>query len=149
MIASDWVRKRPRIRLVTLMGAIALIAVGLALPVWYRTWYARRFQDAWKRPISMHIAQSDSLETILMRIKLETADFRLESGLPIYVDPIGLQEAEATMHSLAGRDHDATGVPAGVLLNRVLKPMGLACKLHPYGLVEVTSIESLDVPLEP
>jgi hypothetical protein len=140
--------KRPRIRLVTLMVLIALIAVGLSFPVWYRASYERRHQDAWKRPLTMNIHRHETLEGVCLRIKRETAEFRLERGLMIYADPVGLQEAGITFESPVGQDHDATDVPAGVLLSRVLKPIGLACKLQD-GLVTVTSKESLDVPLAP
>jgi hypothetical protein len=142
MTSSIW--KRPRINLLTLMIVIALIALGL----WYWNWTQRGVQDAWYGRITMHVARDESLEDVLKRLKVMSISSRVPNGLPIYVDPIGLQEADATMMTTPGSDLDAKGESLKVFLNRVLKPMGLVSQLRD-GLVTVTSKESLDELIAP
>jgi hypothetical protein len=126
------------------MVLIALIAVGLH----YWKWTQQGLEDAWYGAVRMHVGKGESLEGVLKRLKVLSVSSRLPNGLPIYVDPIGLQEAEKTLAMAPGSDFDARGEPLNAFLNRVLEPMGLACKLQ-NGLVTVTSKESLDVPLAP
>jgi hypothetical protein len=88
------------------------------------------------------VALEDALETV----KTATKGEALPNGLPIYVDPVGLQEAERTMIS------EVTLVTAGKplkdALRAALEPLGLTY-VAKDGLVTITSLESEDVPIVP
>ena len=49
--------------------------------------------------MSMPFANETPLEDILRYIKTATESPQLQNGIPIYVDPAGLTEAEKTMTS--------------------------------------------------
>ena len=68
----------------------------------------------------------------------------LKSGIPIYVDPIGLQEAEKSMTSPVKRPSPVNRLTLGEQLRNVLGPLGLGYVVKD-GFLMVTSKESLDV----
>jgi hypothetical protein len=145
------IAKRPRFRLITQMIVIALIACGLKMgPEWWtaaqRYWREKPMRDAWNGPISIRVTRQDSLETVLKGIKKATVRSRLATGLPVYVDPVGLQEAGVNLTSKVTADIDGKDLTAGEFLNHVLRPMGMAAKLED-GVVKLDSKVSLDVPL--
>jgi hypothetical protein len=84
------------------------------------------------------------LEDVLKFIK-KTTTRPGDNGLPIYVDPVGLQEAEATMTSPVSID--VKGTPLKDALRKVLKPLHLTYQVKD-GLLTITSESSEDVPLE-
>jgi hypothetical protein len=84
------------------------------------------------------------LEDVLKFIKQATARPG-DSGLRIYVDPVGLQEAETTMQSPVSVD--VKGEPLKVALRKVLKPLHLTYTVKD-GLLTVTSEWSEDAPLD-
>ena len=68
------------------------------------------------------------------------------SGIPIYVDPIGLQEAERSMNSTVERPPSADSLALGEHLRRVLEPLGLGYEVK-AGFLMISSKESFDVPI--
>src|SRR5262249_32771126 len=60
-----------------------------------------------------------------------------EAGLQIYVDPIGLQEADKTMDSPVTLNVE--GIPLGKALTLMLKQLGLRYRADPEGLVVIDS----------
>jgi hypothetical protein len=64
-------------------------------------------------------------------------------GIPIYVDPIGLAEAEKTMGSVAQIDLD--GVPLKTSLHLYLAQLDLAYSIR-NGVLVITSVESARTP---
>jgi hypothetical protein len=76
-----------------------------------------------EQPISMNFADETPLEDVLKYIKSVTHTAN-DSGIPIYVDPIGLQEAEKTTTSPITLD--LRGVPLKTTLRLMLKQLGLA-----------------------
>jgi hypothetical protein len=74
-------------------------------------------------PISMSFNEETPLEDVLKYIKQATTTSTY-SGIPIYVDPIGLSEADKTMTSTV-RNLDLEGVPLGVTLGLLLKQLDL------------------------
>ena len=84
-------------------------------------------------------------EDVLKYIKSNTQDeeYDLPSGIPIYVDPIGLQEAEKTLQSTITLDLE--GVPLSRTLHLALKQLGLVYFVDD-GLVIITSADSEDKP---
>ena len=74
-------------------------------------------------PISMSFNEETPLEDVLKYIKQATTTATYQ-GIPIYVDPIGLQEADKTMTSTV-RNMDLEGVPLRVTLGLLLKQLDL------------------------
>jgi len=76
-----------------------------------------------EEPISMSFANETPLDDILKYIKQATTT-KTYSGLPIYVDPKGLKEAEKSLTSTATIDLD--GPPLKTTLRLLLKQLDLA-----------------------
>jgi RNA polymerase sigma factor (sigma-70 family) len=76
-------------------------------------------------PITMSFPQETPLEDVLKYIKQTTQNEKLHlaSGIPIYVDPVGLQQAEKTMATPVSLDLD--GVPLRRTLTLILNQVNL------------------------
>jgi len=90
----------------------------------------------------MSFLDETPLEDVLKHVKEATASPELADGIPIYVDPIGLQEAEKSMTSTV-RNMDLKGVPLRRTLQLLLKQIGL-CYFVDDGILCITSEESGD-----
>jgi hypothetical protein len=88
------------------------------------------------QPIPIQFPDETPLEDVLKYIKAATqgAD---NNGIPIYVDPAGLQEAEKTMQSPVTLDLD--GLPLATTLSLLLKQIGLTYYVQKDGLLVITS----------
>jgi hypothetical protein len=86
------------------------------------------------------------LEDVLKAVRSATKTPNLPNGIPIYVDPVGLQEAEKTMLSPVTIVNGV--VPLEEALRTALQPLGLVYTVKD-GLLTVTSAEAEDVPLKP
>lgn len=105
---------------------------------------AARVWEALDQPLAMPFANETPLEEVLGYIKQSTAsDERV--GIPIYVDPIGLVEAERTMASPVVMELE--GVPLRTTLALALRQLGLAYEVHPEGLLVIVCANSEDAPL--
>ncbi|MHC5541664.1 hypothetical protein ACYOEI_25870, partial [Singulisphaera rosea] len=67
-------------------------------------------------------------------------------GIPIYVSPLGLQEANQTMSSIA--TFDGKNTPLGVALRRALRPLGLSYHVKDGLLVIDSRLAALEVRME-
>ncbi len=101
-------------------------------------------QKILNKPISMPFATETPLEEVLKYIKTATADATMPQGLPIYVDPVGMQEAEKTMASTITFQMD--GVKLKTTLRLMLKQLSLGYYVKD-GLMTITCISSEDFPL--
>jgi hypothetical protein len=90
-------------------------------------------------PVELHFNKAPLID-VLKFIKGATQGPN-DSGIPIYVDPVGLLEAEQTTSSPASID--AEGVPLKTSLKRLLKPLGLTYRVA-SGLLTVTSESTED-----
>jgi hypothetical protein len=97
-----------------------------------------------EEPISMSFANETPLEDVLKYIKSATQGPN-DTGIPIYVDPVGLNEAEKTMTSPVTLDLE--GVPLKTTLRLLLKQLGLTYTVKD-GLLTITSESSEDQPTE-
>ena len=95
-------------------------------------------------PISMSFANETPLEDVLKYIKSATQGPN-DTGIPIYVDPVGLNEAEKTLTSPVTLDLE--GVPLKTTLRLLLKQLGLTYTVK-SGLLTITSESSEDQPTE-
>jgi RNA polymerase sigma factor (sigma-70 family) len=91
-------------------------------------------------PIDMSFANETPLEDVLQYIKQATTAPNY-AGIQIYVDPLGLQEAEKTLTSTV--QIDLHGIPLRRTLQLALKPLGLGYFVED-GILIITSQESGD-----
>jgi hypothetical protein len=92
-------------------------------------------------PISMSFSAETPLEDVLKYVKQATSSSTY-AGIPIYVDPVGLQEAEKSMTSTV-RNMDVDGVPLKTTLKLLLSQLELTYHVR-NGLLTITSAESAD-----
>jgi hypothetical protein len=103
-----------------------------------------RITAALNWPVPMHFVEETPLEDILKWIEQATAGAD-GKGIPVYVDPIGLSEADKTMTSTI-RNIGLDDVPLRVSLGLCLKQLDLGYSVKD-GLLLITSQESLDTTL--
>jgi hypothetical protein len=106
---------------------------------------SRRILIKLEELIPMHFAVETPLDDVLKYIKQATTTPTF-SGIPIYVDPIGLQEAERSLNSTVQMDLD--GVPLRRTLQLMLTQLGLAYFVED-GMLVVTSEDRAREPLPP
>jgi hypothetical protein len=92
----------------------------------------------------MSFANETPLDDVLKYIKQATQTPTF-NGIPIYVDPIGLQEAERSMNSTV--QIDLEGVPLKTTLRLLLKQLGLVYTVKD-GFLMITSEDSEDQQTE-
>ena len=167
---SDAVPEKPRepsslrrIRLSTLLLWIVVAALVIGLYVQrrreaqlladlsvYRNPRQEGIYDALDEPIPLTYADGAHLDDVLKEIKKQTTKNpklpKLPTGIPIYVDPLGLQEAEKSLNSEVKRPPSADKLTLGEHLKRVLEPLGLAY-MTKEGFLMITSKESHDEPI--
>jgi hypothetical protein len=104
-----------------------------------------RIHEILKQHVPMHFKEEMPLEDFLDAIRkaIPGPDGK---GIPIYVDPIGLQEADKTLWSPLRLDLDLDGIPLRTSLQLCLKQIDLAYSVKD-GLVFITSEESHDESL--
>jgi hypothetical protein len=95
--------------------------------------------------ISMSFASATPLEDVLKYIRQATVSPSSATGVPIYVDPKGLKEAEATLQSPIRLDLE--GVPLKTTLRLMLKQIGLAYCVRD-GVLIISSIQGINEELE-
>jgi hypothetical protein len=101
--------------------------------------------DVLDQPLALTYADGAHLEAVLKEIKLRSTGWpKLKSGIPIYVDPIGLQEAEKSMTSPVRRPLPVDRLTLGEHIRSVLGPLGLGYVVKD-GFLMVTSSESLEM----
>ncbi len=91
------------------------------------------------RPVALHF-KNKPLDDVLKFVKKAT-EGPDGKGIPIYVDPVGLQEAERTIASPVSIE--AKDEPLASSLKRMLKPLGLTYTVKD-GLLTVTSSSAED-----
>ncbi len=98
----------------------------------------RQVLEKLEEPIAMSFAHETPLDDVLKYIKQATATPTFH-GIPIYVDPIGLQEAERSLNSTV--QIDLEGVPLRRTLQLVLTQIGLMYFVED-GILVITSADS-------
>jgi RNA polymerase sigma factor (sigma-70 family) len=98
-----------------------------------------------EEPISMSFANETPLDDVLKYIKQATTT-RDYGGIPIYVDPLGLQEAERSLTSTILIDLE--GIPLRRTLQLLLSQLGLVYFVED-GMIVITSEESEQGGLPP
>jgi hypothetical protein len=148
----------PRVRLSNVLLLMSVLAIVFALYAQNRRLGRLRSElslytdpkteaifDALNRPLALTYADKAPLEELLKEIKRRSiARPSLNTGIPIYVDPFGLQEAEKSMTSPVRKPASADKLTLGEHLRTALDSLGLAYFVED-GFLMVTSKESLDV----
>jgi serine/threonine protein kinase len=91
--------------------------------------------------IALKFPEETPLDDVLKQIKTATRKGPDDPGLPIYVDPIGLQEAERTLNSTVIIDVEDTSLDNALTL--ILKQLGLAHRVKD-GVLLITSTDSIE-----
>ena len=102
---------------------------------------SQKIREKLNEPVSMSFSEETPLEDVLKYIKKATTSSNY-SGIPIYVDPIGLQEVEKSMTSTV-RNINLDGVALKVTLKLLLNQLGLTYTVK-NGLLTITSSESAE-----
>jgi len=99
--------------------------------------------------LALTYADETPLEQMLKNIKLRsTGRPKLPAGIPIYVDPVGLQESGKSMISTVRRPPHDENLTLREHLNRVLAPLGLGFAVED-GFLMITSQSAVNERLHP
>lgn len=147
----------PKVRLST--GVLLVIIIGLGVHSYRVSVHEARLHSALASlrnlahaelvdelygSCEMTVTTGRSLEQFVAEIHAATRSPRFPKGIPVYVDPIGLQESGTRLatvtRALTRNDGKET---LGDYLTRALKPPGLGWKAE-NGLLFITSAASID-----
>jgi hypothetical protein len=95
------------------------------------------------QPIPMHFPNETPLDEVLKHIRQSTRDAN-SPGIPIYVDPVGLQIAERSLSSTVSIDIDP--IPVKDALRLCLKQLGLGFTLR-QGFIMISDDDSATIPI--
>lgn len=97
------------------------------------------------KSIDMPFPNETPLEDVIKYIRSSTKSQAYPEGIPIYLDPVGLQEAEKTSSSPVAINLQQ--VPLRTSLKLLLEQLGLTYRVQD-GLLKITSRNSEDMPVE-
>ncbi len=117
---------------------------GKAVDVFDRDPKTKQIIEKLEQPVAMTFPTDTPLEDVLKYVKQATQGAN-DSGIPIYIDPLGLQEADKTVTSPV--QIDLEGVPLKTTLRLLLKQLGLTYTVKD-GFLMITSQESEDQQTE-
>jgi hypothetical protein len=115
---------------------------GYMGPIDARDDRSQRIVTELAKPLSMSFQEDTPLQDILKYLKHATKGAAFPDGLPLYVDPMGLSEADKSMTSTV-RNVDVEGVPLRTTLRLLLDQLDMTYVIHD-GLLRITSKESAD-----
>jgi hypothetical protein len=96
------------------------------------------------QPISLHFPKATPLEEVLAHIRHATADVNFP-GIPIYVDPVGLRNAEQSMTSTV-QNIDFDAIPVTDALRMCLMQLDLGFSVR-QGFVMISDGDSATIPV--
>jgi RNA polymerase sigma factor (sigma-70 family) len=106
---------------------------------------SRRILGKLDEPIHMRFLEETPLDEVLKHIREATKSAEFPKGIPIYVDPFGLDKADKTLQSTV-RDIDLDGVPLRRTLQLALAQLEMVY-LVDDGMLYITSATSADEAL--
>jgi hypothetical protein len=113
--------------------------LAAALPTWEKNPKNEVILKRLEAPIPMPFANETPLDDVLKHIKTAFAKHE-HAPIPIYVDPIGLQQAERSLNSTV--QIDLEGVPLKTSLRLVLKQLGMAYCVRD-GVLIISSVQGV------
>jgi tetratricopeptide (TPR) repeat protein len=117
---------------------------GRAVDLYERDPKTKQILEKLEEPISMGFPNETPLDDVLKYVKQATTTPSF-SGIPIYIDPIGLQESEKSLTSTVTIDLE--GVPLKTTMHLILKQLGLTYTVKD-GYMMITSEVSEDQQTE-
>ncbi|SIO40824.1 conserved hypothetical protein [Singulisphaera sp. GP187] len=111
-------------------------------PIASRDDRSMRIAEELGKLIDLPFKEETPLEDVIKFIRSSTRNSAFPEGIPIYVDPVGLQEAEKTMTSPVL--FDLPQVPLKTSLKLILKQLGMVYQVRD-GLLMITSSDSEDL----
>jgi hypothetical protein len=104
---------------------------------------------ALERPISMPFQSDTPLGDALEYVRQATSqgEGAIEGGVPIYVDEIGLQEAEQSLQSPVRISLE--GIPLKTTLRLLLDQLDLGYEVYPDGLIEISAKQHIEQQADP
>ncbi len=116
----------------------------------YRNFRQEGMYDALGEPVALTYPDGAPLDQVLKDIRMKTTKNpkmpKIPTGIPIYVDPIGLQEAEVSLNSTVKRPPSADALPFGEHLTACPRAAGIGIHVKD-GYLMITSKDSIDVPV--
>jgi hypothetical protein len=106
---------------------------------------SRRIVAELEKVIDMSFANETPLEDVIKYVRSATSGTTFPVGIPIYIDPVGLQQAEKT--PISPVVIQLSQVPLKTTLKLVLEQLGLMYKVQD-GLLKITSMSSEDQSVE-
>ena len=131
--------------MLVLVALSALVVKCVALPIWEDYTLSplakadRAVRAQLERPLVLDYPAGTSLELVIKDLRGQTACAWLPDGIPFYIEPIGLQEAERTMSSEVTIDLD--DIPLEVTLRLCFRQLGMVYVIKD-GLLWITSEDS-------
>jgi hypothetical protein len=149
------------IRLSTMLLLVLLVAVAFRFVVLkrkeaklmadlsdYRNTQDESIAELLDQPLNLTYPERAPLAVFLKDIKWHSSvGTKFTTGIPIYVDPIGLSEANKTMASAVEKPPADDKLTLREQLKRVLKPLGLGFMIK-SGFLMITSEEAVDEPAD-
>ena len=115
----------------------------------YRQPRNEAIHDALGLVIALPYADGDALDNVFKNVKGRTTGHpklpKIPTGIPIYVDPLGLQEVQKSLSTPVKRPAGAAKLTLGEHLRQILDQFGLAYVVKD-GFLLISSRESLDPP---
>jgi hypothetical protein len=154
-----WASLRWRLRLGTFLLLTIIVALSFSLFVQrqrearlrsaflsLKNYNKDAIKVALDQPIAMQTVGPMNFSGLLIDIRRKTTNGTLWGGIPIYVDPVGLQEAGVKINAPV-KVPTTKGTPAKQILEDVLSQLKLDYVIKD-GLLTITSKESADKPLD-
>ena len=111
-------------RRIALQLAVQLVTQGTDVAIRDKNPKSKLVRKKLEEPISMSFNEETPLEDTVKYIK-QASTTPTYSGIPIYVDPDGLKEADSSMSSTV-KNIDLEGIPLKTTLRLMLRQLGLA-----------------------
>jgi len=111
-------------RIVEFRYRLEIAQLAAALPTWEKNPKNEAVLKVLEEPLPMTFTKETPLEFVLKYIRKRTTEKSGRAPIPIYVDPIGLQQAERSLNSTVIIDLE--GVPLKTSLRLLLKQLDLA-----------------------
>ncbi|MGP0064789.1 MAG: hypothetical protein ACLQGP_14470 [Isosphaeraceae bacterium] len=119
---------------------LEIAQLGAAVAKWEKNPKNEAILKALEEPVPMPFAKETTLDFVVKYIKKRTSEKSGRTPIPIYIDPLGLQQAERSMNSTVTMELE--GVPLKTTLRLLLKQLGLAYCVRD-GLLIISSVQGV------
>jgi hypothetical protein len=117
--------------------SLAIVSAATEFAIRDKNPKSKQIHKALDEPISMSFVPETPLEDVLKYIRQATTT-KTYGGIPIYVDPQGLEEAQGNLTTSTVKGLELEGIPLKTTLRLLLKQLDLAYCVHD-GLLFISS----------